>query len=137
MQRSLERDRHSPVEQRIRGGRPEYSRLVASSAGLWSPLVLAQGALEPGSPGAQSAIEPRNAINIPGTGRVVAVATNGKTVYAQTTRTAEPARSDPQIRAQQSWSAHGIAIYDVAQGAFVREIPLEDMYAFRGCLVRQ
>jgi hypothetical protein len=64
-------------------------------------------------------------INLLGTDRVLAVSMDGKEVYAETARITGPVRWDPQLQVGQPDTAYGIAVYGVAQGAFVRSISLE------------
>lgn len=66
-----------------------------------------------------------DAINLLGVGRVVAVASDGRHVYVETMRIVGPERWDPQLRVGQPESIYGIAVYDVAQGAFTGQIPLD------------
>jgi len=65
-----------------------------------------------------------DAINLLGTGRVVTVAPDGRHVYVETMRIVGPERWDAQLRVGQPESVYGIAVYDVAQGAFTGQIPL-------------
>lgn len=70
-------------------------------------------------------IELANPINILGQGRVVVVAPDGKQVYIETWRQTGPTRFDPSLEVGQPDGDYGIAIYDVAQGAVIREITLD------------
>jgi hypothetical protein len=56
--------------------------------------------------------------------RAVAVAVDGRSVYVQTMRVVGPNRFDARLGVGQPESAYGVAVYDVARGAFVREVPL-------------
>jgi DNA-binding beta-propeller fold protein YncE len=78
----------------------------------------------------------QDAINLLGTARAVAVAPDGRQVYVETMRIVGPNRWDPRLRIGQPDSEYGIAVYDVALGAFTREIRLDppwcgvaDLYA--------
>ena len=66
-----------------------------------------------------------NAINLLGAGRVVAVAPDGTEVYIETWPQTGPQRIDPELRVGQPDGEYGVAVYDVAQGAFVRQIRLD------------
>ena len=66
-----------------------------------------------------------NPINLLGVGRVVAVAPDGAEVYVETWHQTGPLRVDPQLGVGQPDGEYGITVYNVAQGAFVREIQLE------------
>lgn len=66
-----------------------------------------------------------NAINLLGTGRVVAVAPDTTEVYVETWRQTGPPRIDPELRIGQPDGEYGVAVYDVARAAFVREIRLD------------
>jgi hypothetical protein len=64
-------------------------------------------------------------INLLGTASVLAVSADGQKVYVETARIVGPARWDQQLGTGQPDTDYSIAVYDVAQGAFVRSIPLE------------
>lgn len=60
-----------------------------------------------------------------GTYHGLAISTDGREVYAETARIIGPNRWDPRLQVGLPDTAYAIAVYDVAQGAFVRSIPLE------------
>jgi len=63
-------------------------------------------------------------INLNGQATIVAVAHDGAEVFVETMRITGPSRFDPQLRVGQPESDYGIAVYDVARGAFTRSINL-------------
>jgi DNA-binding beta-propeller fold protein YncE len=65
-----------------------------------------------------------DAIPLLGIQGVVAVAADGRSVYVETMRIVGPNRFDARLGVGQPESAYGVAVYDIAQGAFVGEVPL-------------
>jgi hypothetical protein len=63
-------------------------------------------------------------INLLGQASIVALAHDGAEVYVETMHITGPSRFDPQLRVGQPESEYGIAVYDVAGGAFARSITL-------------
>jgi hypothetical protein len=63
-------------------------------------------------------------ISLLGQATIVAVARDGAEVYVETMRITGPSRFDPQLRVGQPESEYGIAVYDVARGAFSRSMTL-------------
>jgi hypothetical protein len=66
-----------------------------------------------------------NGISLLGQATILAVAHDGAEVYVETMRITGPSRFDPQLGVGQPESEYGVAVYDVARGAFTRSITLQ------------
>lgn len=64
-------------------------------------------------------------IGLHGDAEVIAVSPDGKHVFVETLRIIGPPRLASRLRIGQSDAEYGIAVYDVAQEAFTRQIPLD------------